>query len=415
MLISFCSLSPKELPVEEQQLELPPVGFTILPGWKEMGNYQLKRIEYDQSIVSLNFLIDINTSQLSSALLLSYLKTTAEILDSARVKYARSSDIDEAINKNFITNIMPNAKPPTQTETGLITKALTYPKLPFVRIPGSLRKDSSVEMFHILSSNESAYGKAVGIVDTSAEECLSWAYHICSFERMAENVISNGNLLRAAKPIPDSRSIVFSAGIKMPTGVNNRVFHSWFAWDRVKNYNGNEALILAFAPTEQYDQTLLPSTPSFPNQSETIIGKSYGIFIFESLAPRVTRMAFIQQVNMGGSIPVFLLNSLIPYASSIVQQMVDRFKRRGKEVDFEIRVSFISKINTVPALTDDQQRLVERCKTLEDVKHGEFAEIESSSHRIKYYQKHDTSDATRDIAIGKAITEIDESAQTVLA
>ena len=95
ILIAFCTIDPKELPLEEgeatefKETDTSKDDLNIVPGWKEMGNYQIQTAKYDQSVVSLNFLIDVNPSRLSPGLLLSDLKNNAEILESARVPYLR--------------------------------------------------------------------------------------------------------------------------------------------------------------------------------------------------------------------------------------------------------------------------------------------------------------------------------------
>jgi len=420
ILVAFCTIDRKELPLEEDERNNKKEtditdDFSIVPGWKEIGNYQLKTGKYDQSLLTLNFLIDISPSHLSPSLLLSYLKKNANILETARSVFERNDEIDEMVRNSLRQRFSnPTANALTPGEDALIAKSLTYANLPFVRIPGTLKKDTSVEMFHILSSEEAAWGKGVGIIDTSAVNCLAWYYDFCSNERMTDHVKS-GDVLRVAHEIPNSHSMVTSGVKVLPKGVAyNRVFHFWLIWNKIPNYNGHVTYVLAFAPRELCDSVLLPPPPSFPNQDSTIVGKSSGVYIFEVLAPQVTRMTLIQQAELGGKIPLFLMNMLIKSRLSGVQKSVNAFKRKGDQVDEELRREFIAKIPSAPTLTPGQQSLVDRCMLLESTTADEFMEIESTSHRIKYFQKHETSGATKTIAIGKATTEIDASAEEIL-
>ena len=56
----------------------------------------------------------------------------------------------------------------------------------------------------------------------------------------------------------------------LPAGMSDRLFSSWYCWDRIKNCNGREAFIAAFGTWEEADQSLLAPLPSFANESEVV-------------------------------------------------------------------------------------------------------------------------------------------------
>ena len=81
-------------------------------------------------------------------------------------------------------------------------------------------------------------------------------------------------------------------------------------------------------------------------------------------------------------------------------------------MDEELRKQFISDIRA-PSLSSDQKILLNRCLKMEE---GEFTQMISDSYRIKYFKKYDpTKPGEKNVATGKAVAEIDASAESVLA
>ena len=418
-VIGFCTINPKDLPPgsvapEEYQKGITDGKWEVIPGWAEMGNYVLREKEYGQTDVEYNLVVDVDPSLMTNIKVNYYFKEQAQVLTKAREVYDRSEEVDLAENANFINNTIPNSPELTREEQAIINNSLKFMEKSFTRMKTS--KDSDVEMFQILSSTDAAWGKAVGIVDAPAERCLGWVFGWCSNKRMIEHVKKNGHVLRSEYDIPDSHSKIVSAVMRFPKGFDNREFHNWLVWAKLEEYNGHEAYVMAFAPREECDVALLPPLPTFLDQSNTTVGKTIGIYIFERLAPQITRMTFVQQAEMRGSIPPLILNSLVRSSLQIVQRLVDDFKRRGRDVDEEKRNEFISNIHRAPPLTPDQNDLVKRCLQLENVDAGEFKEINSKDYRVKFFQKYDpTIVGEKNVAVGKAAAKIDASAEEVLA
>ena len=377
--ITFWTIAKKEVPVEVNVESTITTNKKIIDdSYSERGNFRLTNKLHSQTSLIYNVEIAFNSESYPLTLPSLYRKLlyVLGIVQSANTYYDRSEKVDEAFSNHLVKTTMTTSPELTEKEKHLIDSSLLLAEKRFIRIPGTLRKDLSIEMFHVLSSTDSAWGKAVGIIDTSAETCFSWIWDWTSNERMAEHERKNGNVLRVAYRIPNSHSEIVSAVMKMPTGFANRVFHGWFVWSKIPDYNGHETLVIAFAPREDCDIFLLPPLPSFQNETNIITGKTFGIYIIEKLAPQVTRLTLIQQANMGGKIPKFLTDLSVSNSVGNVQRVVHRFKRNGKLVDKEMRKSFISKIKHAPKLTSDQQHLVDRCLKMDDVGNGEFTEIE---------------------------------------
>ena len=373
-IIAFSTISPALLPpsvepIVKELREDVAIDYVVESGWSEMGNYYLKRKDYGQTDLMLNFAFDASELQVSR--ILSYFALMAEVMESARKIYDRSDEVDEMARFNFINVTMPTVPELSFREKVLIGKAMSYLDKPFVKIPGTLRKNESIELSYAPSPIDS-WGKAVGIVDTSAENCLAWYYDMMSSERLAEHISENDNVLCDEYVIPKSHGKLFSTAksVLTPSGfileMARRVFHTWFVWDS-RTYNGHPAYVLAFAPRGECPQYLLPPLPSsFQNESETALGRSVGLCIFEKLAPQVTRFTFIQQEEVGSDhIPPYLLKDLIERGLSVVQRISDKFKRNGKEVDAELRKEFVANIGGVQLLTEPQKLIVNKCMDLE--------------------------------------------------
>ena len=105
---------------------------------------------------------------------------------------------------------------------------------------------------------------------------------------------------------------------------------------------------------------------------------------------------------MGGSLPQALLNTRIKSTLSLVQEIQDKFERKGKVVDAEMRSAFPSP-PPLAELNDEQKLVVESCRYLESEEGGEWEPIPSSSPFVDMWCKHTPARrGERSIALGKA-------------
>ena len=225
--IAFYTLPAKDVPANiPTTTYFEEHGIKILDDkYSETGHFTLTSASHSQTATTLVTEIGFNPSLLNLTSLSKRMQSALDIVKFASEFYDRSDFIDEAERIQFITHTIPHSPNLTRNEQRLIDKSIALIDNPFVRIPNSLKKDSSIEMFHILSSEQSAWGKGVGIIDTSPEECLAWFYRWCSNSRMVEHEKYNGNVIRVSTEIEDSRSMIVSS-VEMFSGVSNRIFHS---------------------------------------------------------------------------------------------------------------------------------------------------------------------------------------------
>ena len=118
--------------------------------------------------------------------------------------------------------------------------------------------------------------------------------------------------------------------------------------------------------------------------------------------PSVCQVTYLVQGQVGGSLPRALLNTRIKSTLATVHNMQDKFERKGKVVDAEMRSAFplpppLSELN------DEQKLVVESCRYLESEEGGEWEPLPSSSPFVDMWYKHTPARrGERSIALGKA-------------
>jgi len=140
-----------------------------------------------------------------------------------------------------------------------------------------------------------------------------------------------------------------------------------------------------------------------------------GFWRLTPIAPNVCRATLIQQGEVGGIIPLWVLNSRVKSALSFADEIRARSLRNGQVVDAEVRDSFILPPH-IDQLDEEQTRIVDCCRAMVEVEEEEWATLPSPSPfiamRIKYKKP---KKGERSIATGEATAIIDCSAHVALA
>jgi len=127
-----------------------------------------------------------------------------------------------------------------------------------------------------------------------------------------------------------------------------------------------------------------------------------GFWHFKALAPSVSQVTYLLQFNLGGSFPKAIMASRTKLTLGIVQEMQAKFERKGKVVDAEMRSAFPLP-PPLAELNDEQTRVVESCRYLENEEGGEWEPLPSSSPFVDMWCKHTPAKkGERSIALGKA-------------
>jgi len=117
----------------------------------------------------------------------------------------------------------------------------------------------------------------------------------------------------------------------------------------------------------------------------------------------VCQVTYLVQAQVGGSLPRALLNTRIKSTLSLVHSMQDKFERKGKVVDAEMRSAFPLP-PPLAELNDKQKLVVKSCRYLEGEEGGEWEPLPSSFPFVDMWCNHTPAKkGERSIALGKAI------------
>jgi len=149
----------------------------------------------------------------------------------------------------------------------------------------------------------SAWGKVIATVDASATRVFSYLFCLDTFQRSREVDNADKNYLRRVVTLPDSHSMLYVSLIHL-VGVTDRVFASWFAWERT----ADGGFVLAFADMEQCpNKGAVAELNAVINQdrqaSKAIRGGVRGFWRFVPRAKDVCEVTYTIQGKLGGIVP----------------------------------------------------------------------------------------------------------------
>ena len=260
---------------------------------------------------------------------------------------------------------MPATPSPTDDEMLLLAKSLAFndSDLSFFRIKGSLREYPTVQMFSRKESSESTgWGKCYGDIDEKLETVFAWVWSWCSYERTEVHRTKHSDLVRRTNASDARRSQVVKTEYTIAPGIANRRSVIKLSWFKLESIEGGDAIVFesVTAARSAADEEI---SDEFTKSS--VLATANGLFVFERVAPRITRMTLVQQAELGGAIPKFVMNSLIASSLSTVIEIQNKFRRVDSIVD---KVSFwrndlrFAKLcvltdNRLPLFSGDARRL----------------------------------------------------------
>ena len=256
-----------------------------------------------------------------------------------------------------------------------------------------------------------------------------------SHEHLNKYVKKEGpDAIRQVIHMEDSRSMLCVFLVRLPSPASNRVFATWFTWRK----EPDNSFLMAFAPMEDFAdesvyaaaiaefmaeqeerreregetmetlqrdneklklmmqqravkkdrvQALNDLIKQDPIASKAIRGTVRGYWRIKPLAPSVCQVTYMAQAELGGSIPMALLNARIKVTLGVVQTMQVKFARNGKLVDKEMRDVFSSP-PPLAELSEEQMSVVENCRSLESEDGREWETLTSPSPFITMWMKH---------------------------
>ena len=156
---------------------------------------------------------------------------------------------------------------------------------------------------------------------------MTWAWFVTSHERMALHEKDNGNLLRVSDVSEKSRSQIYKLEVKLGLGVNNRRATTKFTWFKLEqgNPSGREGYCVVWEPYDASSKDHVEN--GFTRNS--IEATTKGIYLFEKIANGRTKLTAVQQSTLGGNIPIWVMNYMIPQFLGLVVFVQERYKKDG--------------------------------------------------------------------------------------
>jgi hypothetical protein len=251
-------------------------------------------------------------------------------------------------------------------------------------------------------------------VDVAAEHVLALLWQGESYEQLDAFVESDGDSMSMSLEVPDSHSRLSAFGNKLPL-IDDRVFATWYAWERDKS----GAIVIAFTQyTGMHQPTPLPLFPirnstkqltlvphaDFPDAnyrnmiddaitdhesaSKAVKGSLIGFWRLSRLAPNVCRVTFVAQGSMGGRVPDAAMKFATKKTLAIVDRVRDRHERSGTAVDAELRGAFPPP-PTLGQLNEEQKRIAQSCMALETGSAAvEWTKLKSASPFVELGMKY---------------------------
>ncbi|GMH95294.1 hypothetical protein TL16_g13121 [Triparma laevis f. inornata] len=279
-----------------------------------------------------------------------------------------------------------------------------------------------------------ATGKAVGVVDCSAEEVAAWALDYCSNDRMRLNR-EEGHMARLQLENNKGRANESSmATVKVfPFFLNNREFvfrqiwkseegRVWIPFDsipdevdygvslsKIRGLTRGFYLIETLPDREGANQVRTCEDELRGHIYEISTGVVSGTFVKKIAAANSIRL---QKFDAGGILPMWIVNREVPAVLDVVQNAIDEF-RQDEEVDKADRnevLTFMKERWNQQNYSADENALLKRVseKFEGSLKVGGWKHLTSPDSFVKMDSIHDEKGAMA-VLIGRAITVIDAS------
>ena len=199
-----------------------------------------------------------------------------------------------------------------------------------------------------LSGRRVGTGKAVSVIDTSVEEATAWLFDICSRERMRLNMEDNAKLPRIIARSNKGVNVKVMAGLKlMPFGFQLREFLVHMAWFKL----GHEKIAaIVQSIDDNFDYGMGMAT-------RTVRGSTTAFQVLEATGTNSCSIVLYQKVDLGGNIPVGLVNSKIATTLNTVNNLRLAFKR-DEEIDAESRKALVAEIRGLSTTTHNATNLL---------------------------------------------------------
>ena len=224
----------------------------------------------------------------------------------------------------------------------------------------------------------------------------------------------HGNYERSSKFDYSDHTSHITAEVKLPLFANRR-----YTGVQIWGKGNNETYFIAGLGDKLTDVTI--------NEEATIRGVVPGtttqFMILEKVAPRVSIITLIQEINLNitGGAGSIISHYGAKFTMNFLDTLLYKYQRREKLIDKEIRDVFVNNIPFAPPILGTHLHLVEECKQLafdydsaDGLLETKFKKTSFSSE-IGMQRKEKRSCCERTISTGRCIDVIDETPEKVLS
>ncbi|GMH72175.1 hypothetical protein TrLO_g7138 [Triparma laevis f. longispina] len=332
-------------------------------------------------------------------------------------RFKKEDVIDARRTENFIENI-DNAPPLTEGERKQIAEAMKLVEevsSKSKRVAGTVSE--SVEKFlYKPEGGGGIVGMTVAKMDVSVTRLFAWIWLLDTFTRKAEE---NDKKIREVwnKNLDGTRSLQCNLSVALPGGFKDRLFESWVTWEELINEEGQRTFIIAFAPMETYEGTHHEVTGA----EKMVKATTKGVYIVKELTKNTCECTRVQQVDfkISSALPASVLDLIVKKQLGRANEMQEKFRRNGKEVDKERVAALAGEMieRRGKPLMADQMPVFESCEEILGDGGGEgWKALESTSQDVEMSMKYfPPKKGERSIGTGKVVGVVDCSAEEVAA
>ncbi|GMI16546.1 hypothetical protein TrLO_g10802 [Triparma laevis f. longispina] len=164
-------------------------------------------------------------------------------------------------------------------------------------------------------------GKSIGVIDCSAEEAAAWMMDYCSNERMRVLKEEGDPARLELKELARVNERTFGTIKKFPFLMDNREFVARLIW---KSEEGKVTLVMESVDAEV----------DYGDKLRKTKGTIAAFYLIENLPDREgvkqCKMTFVQNLDLGGGIPMWAINKLAPKHLSSIQNVIESFRQDAK-------------------------------------------------------------------------------------
>ncbi|GMH84358.1 hypothetical protein TrVE_jg5944 [Triparma verrucosa] len=257
-------------------------------------------------------------------------KLFCQLADLFYERFKKEHVIDERRKEDFIENRIPNAPPLTEDEQNMIAKLMGEVEvMKAKRIAGTVNEP--VEKFlHRDEKGGAAWGMSVARMEVAAITLFTELFLLNTYAKWAEH--KKTAIREVWENIDGTRSVEYIGSLSLP-GVQDRIFHIWMTWKRLMGEDGRETFIIALSPFVEYRGE---TCHEVEGAEKLYDAATKGVHIVKQLTKNTCEWTHVQQADLKIlNLPEYLVNYIAKQQLGKANELQEKFRRNGKEVDRE--------------------------------------------------------------------------------